>query len=369
MRVFMQPHTIGLKEMVSGIRTMMWQPFDPSSEWRFSGQAAVAVMENTKGKYQTTHAQVNVRTDDIGLVNDLVTTLASMPGVVEPEVLKLTMYFGLGGLTPEMDAARVIINGKPYDFPEDFGTYEAQDLYWAFRGLSDGSVMYEAYPQTFLIKGFGKTTEEAMSSRFKLGDVIRLALDGQRNMTIDTVKQSLELPEGVKKEDGHAKGGGWLIAIPPGIDESSVDVFAELRRKIQPTDEDQKIHRYSANVETWFVPLSQVKTQGGLSITDEQKKLAARLVPALGKALEDWKTAHPEVRRSIAVGDRAHGGPYKAGVNTIGFTAGVRTDDLAEFQSLKAAIARVEGVPAIEERITDMQPVIDRYKKSPATLK
>ena len=325
---------------------------------------------SSEGQYVTSHAQVNVRSDDENLIKELVKILAGLPGVVEPEVSRMTMYFGLGGLTPEMDRAKVLINGTSYDFPEDFGPGEAQSLYWEFRGLQDGSVLYLASPRWLLIRGQGQTEAEAKSSRFDLGDVVRMAKDGAGNLIISTIVRHWDGLEGVDREDGHSGSGGWVISIPPEVEESSVDPLAELQRAIHPLREDVRLRRYFASVEVWFVPLEQIKTQGGLSITQEQKQQAAELVSVLSEAVRRWKQEHPSVIRSLAAGDRVHGGPQKAGVNTVAFVVGLSTDDLAELDSLKQKLAAVKGVPEVSAHVRDMQPFIEMNQKhSPAPLK
>jgi hypothetical protein len=338
--------------------------------------------------YRVEMAQVNLRTDDPALCDKLVEALAQLPGVADPKVQKMTMYFGMGGLTSATENAKVIINGTEYDFPEDFSPQEAQDAYWALQSFEDNPhVSYLAFADKFLAEDLyaprpGFTTDPrggpiskvnptaiAVRRRFKLGDVFRMGVDQYGNLKIDTYQMDWNVPAGTFNGLGlHGKWGGWGFELPLGTDESKLNVLEELSRKFDPLPGDRDNPRYYASLQYWVYPLEKVKSEGGRAVTPQVQTEATAMSSKLMAAFAGWKAQHPELRRSLVYDNHANAAIERFGNCPIAFTASLSTDDLNELESLKSALSSVTGAPVPVERIQDRAHNVKRGAL-PAPLK
>jgi hypothetical protein len=302
--------------------------------WRTSGGT-------TTSQFSSSGAQISLRLDNLQLVENLSQTLSALPGVSQPVVSPRTMYFGLGGLSPVMDKAKVHIQGKSYDFPEDFSEWEAQDLYWMLRSARNNLATFRAFPDKFLAEPDG-------SRRFQLGDVIRSGLDSAGNLVISNVLEHWDVPAEKHSHIHTGIAGGWGFALPRGVDEASIDPVWELSRRFDPLPGDVERKRYTVHLYYWLVPRAQLLSQGGSSITAEQSKTYRTTAELLQQRLDAWVVGHPEVKRSLVFGHRVFGYPLEAGPNTVCFTVSVQTNDAAEAEPVKSTLAEVQGAPEPE---------------------
>ncbi|MCC7477431.1 hypothetical protein IT575_03140 [bacterium] len=312
----------------------------------------------SEGQYLSKRFQVSLRIEERGAVEDFCSRMAQLPGVSDPEIRKLALYagkdgvsfVGIGGFTPEQEAAKVFINGISHEYPEDFEAFEAQDLYWSFEVLKEGGIDYWAFRD----KRDWLRDRSTRTSRFDLGDVFRVALDKQGNMHIDTVLENWELPAATLKAPVNLRlMEGWCLRLPAGFDESTIDPVEELSRKFDPLPGDSD-PRYYEGLHYWLVPLERLIGSGAGTWARADKAEARRIADEMQAVIDAWTDAHPEVQRSLVFGDRIDSGPWLAGPNVIAFTVGLHSEDLHEFDELKAQLAAIPGVPQPQSNTTDL---------------
>lgn len=310
------------------------------------------------GSFVTTGALVTLRIADRTCINELSSELARLPGVSEPRVSERTLYFATGGLTPALAQARVTINGTPYAFPEDFTPKEAQNLYWKLTGKRKG-VTYAAFPKYLL-----RTPDQ--DGRFKLGDIVRIELDEQGDLALDTVLQHWQpqLAEtGTPPElVSHLMKTGWSTALPPGIDEADFDPVQELQRQLEPAPTEIAGVPYSAaetsfmvNSVFWLVPREQVLLHGGAGITGEQQKSASVQAAMLQRTFDGWLAQHPEMNRGMFWGERAIGETVYAGPVPVAFTLFCIVSDTADTELLQDQLSSLPGAPPPQTTIRDLR--------------
>ena len=163
----------------------------------------------------------------------------------------------------------------------------AKDVHVAEEGVGDRQAGRVADVRRDL-QTFGCGCERGIEasegrSRFKLGDVVRFAIDPNGNLTVDDVAKHWDVPTEAARFN-RGINGGWSIDVPAGVNQKDIDPIKELSRQFDPLPEDAKPLRYIADTTFWLVPRDQVLNAGAASITPEQNAHAQVLADRLQQA-------------------------------------------------------------------------------------
>ncbi len=285
----------------------------------------------------------------------LITRLEPLPGVAPPAISGYTQYYVLAGIPNPLLPSQAIINGKTYDFPQDFTLEEANALQWLFMHGRD-------YTRYYAFKEI-TSGPKPRASRLELGDVFKAELNDHGDLVLTTLVQVwkegriLRNEPQVQEHLGPHGDRGWSVSMSRALPEPGFDPMQALAAVFDRQTRDGSDSEYSINTGLtyqFFTP-ERMLAPGAPKYTAEEAARATVLAAKLDQALIAFQAAHPEYWDKRIHRYRITYKCYEFGAMPMRYLIFVSDSDGQLAKQIQHLLSGIAGLPEVQVVHRDLE--------------